>query len=648
MTTVALTTASLSFGAQAAFDVTEPSATATCPANHKMYYIGANAPKSTTTQPVTSTSLAWTAGALSRNFAFNEPSGNKIFTISFSQVVDLNNNSGGTPPFFGSIDAATASAINMVHNSTGVKTNHVLTLSTNRATSKTGYKIQDVDSTKNNSNQVPYIEQVDVSAAGGQLTYDPSFHTINSAKNIVTARSGINCGLGECTIDSSWDYKAANTSLSLKHNNSLSQVNLPHAVGYSDFFFCLAPPKLIVEKELNGTRVNDSAAKRDQFEIKVTGSGIVANSFTTTGTGATITNGSSDTLALKENTSYTITERVMNGTTLADLQANYDSSYTCSNATTGSTTVMPTAAMTYNEATKTRSFSLNNVNYGDEITCTITNTPKYYLFSGVVFNDNGGIADSSANANNADDPYKSNTKYFNATLDTGESGISGSTIQLVDCSDNNKVYAEKSTDANGNYNFVIAQSLLPANKICIKESTAPASYPIATSPNIKQITLSPTTTTYAEQNFGRVILKNAPLVLEKLQFANKCNLANLVENTQNGVIYSKDPVTASNPNIAPMNCIAYKLIATNRANLAIDNVVIQDRLAQKGIGTALITSTLINNDKRLSVPAMPAVSFNDGLTDGKNGTVKTAAFSLAAKNARSFYFNTKYGTTQSP
>lgn len=284
--------------------------------------------------------------------------------------------------------------------------------------------------------------------------------------------------------------------------------------------------------------------------------------------------------------------------------------------------------------------------YNEWITFGVSNEPNY-SFLGKVFNDNGGIDDSKADAQQVGGIYNNND-YFNGVLNASEKGIFGSTIQLINCSDNTKVYAQTTVDTNGNYRFDIAQSLLPINKVCLKESISPDTYPIATSPNIKQITLSPTTTTYAEQNFGRVILKNAPLVLEKLQFANKCNLANLVESTQNGVIYSKDPVTASNPNIAPMNCIAYKLIATNRANLAIDNVVIQDRLAQKGIGAALITSTLINNDKRLSVPTMPAVSFNDGLTDGKNGTVKTAAFSLAAKNARSFYFNTKYGTTQSP
>lgn len=650
ITAVALAAASLCFEAKAAFEVTEPSTTAACPVNHKMYYIGATPPKSTTTQPVTSTPLAWTAGAASRNFIFNETSGSKTFTISFSQIIEINSNNGGTPPFFGNISNATASAINMVHESTGVKTNHVLSINANRPTSKMGYRIQDLDSVRVN-NIVAYAEQVDASISGGKLTYNPSFHTINGAGNLVTAISGSNCGIGGCNIDASWGYKSTNTPLILRHNNSASQTSSPHAVGYSDFYFCLAPPKIIVKKELNGTRVNDSSSKRDQFEIQVTGGGIAANSFTTTGTGATIANGSSETLALKEATVYTITERVMNGATLADLKANYDSSYSCTNATTSSTTVMPTAAMTYDDATKSRSFNISNVTYGDEITCTITNTPKYYIISGKVFNDNGGILDSSADANNAGSPYIKNTKYFNAILDDVESGISGSTVQLVDCSDNNKIYTEKTTNTNGSYSFSIGQSLLPTNKVCIKESIAPTNYPIATSSSLKELSVDPNTTNYPNQNFGHVISKNAPLVLEKLQFANKCDLSSLVETSQSSIDYSKNPVTATNPNVAPMNCIAYKLIATNRANLPINNVVIQDRLAQKGIGDALITSTLIHNTKRVSTstnPISPAVKFNDTLQDGQNGIVKTASFSLAAKEARSFYFNTKYGSTQLP
>ena len=143
--------------------------------------------------------------------------------------------------------------------------------------SKVGYKIQDLDSTIS-SRQVPYIEEVDVSANRGQLTFNTSFHTRNPAGNVVTARSGLNCGVGGCTIDAAWNYSIANTTLNLKHNNTLTQTNSPHAIGYSDFYFCLAPPKLIVKKALTGTRFNDSDTKRDQFNIKVAGGKLTPDS----------------------------------------------------------------------------------------------------------------------------------------------------------------------------------------------------------------------------------------------------------------------------------------------------------------------------------------------------------------------------------
>ncbi len=277
--------------AQANFATNESSAVAACPANHKMYYIGASPPASTTSAPVVNLPLSWTAGNLSNTFTFAESSGNKIFKINFSSVVDINSNYGGTPPFYGTLNGVTTAALNLVHNSpvsANSRTNHVMDVSINRPTSKVGYKIQDVDSVTNGT-LTPYIEQVDVSANGGQLTHNSTYQTINTNRNIVTGRRGLNCGTGDCTIDANWNYTLADIALNLKHNNTVSETNSPHAVGYSDFYFCLAPPKVIVRKTLSGTRVNAN----DQFEIVVSGGSVATNSFTTTGTGSTITNGTS-------------------------------------------------------------------------------------------------------------------------------------------------------------------------------------------------------------------------------------------------------------------------------------------------------------------------------------------------------------------
>lgn len=631
------------------FESSPTSEIASCPSGHKMYYIGASPPKHT---PIETQPLSWSAGSITKDFAFIEATGNKIFNINFPLAVDLNNDYG-QPPFYGSVNGVTSSALNLSHNSTSAKTNHILNISINRSVNKTGYKIQDLDSTKVNYyffSFTPYIEQVDVSTNNGKLTFNSIFQTINANNNIVTAKEGENCGVGECNIDSSWNYNIANTPLSLKHNNTKREINGAHIVGYSDFYFCLAPPKIVVKKLLGATRVNDTDTKRDQFEIKVTGGSIASNSFTTAGTGTTITNGSSKVIDLAESTTYTITESVMNGTTLGDI-ANYNATYTCSNATTGSKTAMPTAAMKYDATAKTRSFSISGTTYGDEITCTITNSPATYSFSGMVFNDNGGITDAQADVRNAiiDSGTYNNSLYFNGLFDSiSETGIAGSTVSLVNCANSNIIYATKTVENSGSnigkYQITVPSSTLAGNNpVCLIETnnnTSPA-YPIRTTTEKHNLSLESNNYIYANKNFGRVIANNAALVLEKEQAANDCKFTNFTNLT-----YSKNPLSSSatgvGKDIRPGQCIAYKITATNRANIAIDNFIMQDVLQRKDPNNPAdptVTSVLAS-------PARTAGIFNDGLSNGQNGTITTIPMSLPKKEKRVFYFNTQYGSTQ--
>jgi len=615
-----------------------------------MYYIGASPPKHT---PIETQPLSWSAGSITKDFAFIEATGNKIFNINFPLAVDLNNDYG-QPPFYGSVSGVTSSALNLSHNSTSAKTNHILNISINRSVSKTGYKIQDLDSTKVNYyffSFTPYIEQVDVSTNNGKLTFNSIFQTINANNNIVTAKEGENCGVGECNIDTSWNYNLANTPLSLKHNNTKREINGAHIVGYSDFYFCLAPPKIVVKKLLGATRVNDTDTKRDQFEIKVTGGSIASNSFTTAGTGTTITNGSSKVIDLAESTTYTVTERVMNGTTVGDI-ANYDATYTCSNATTGNTTIMPTTAMKYDATAKTRSFTISGTTYGDEITCTITNSPATYSFSGMVFNDNGGITDAQADVRNAiiDSGTYNNSLYFNGLFDsTSETGIAGSTVSLVNCANTTTVYATKTVENSGSdigkYQITVPSSTLAGNNpVCLIETnnTINPAYPIRTTTEKHNLSLESNNYIYANKNFGRVIANNAALVLEKEQAANDCKFTNF-----NSLTYSKNPLSSSaagvGTDIKPGQCIAYKITATNRANIAIDNFIMQDVLQRKDPNNPAdptVTSVLAS-------PARTAGIFNDGLSNGQNGTITTIPMSLPKKEKRIFYFNTQYGSTQS-
>ena len=612
---------------------------ASCPANHRMYYVGATAPNGAYRSIPLS---GWTSGSKSKVYSFNEGS---TFTISFTSLIEVDTSYTPTPPFYGNITNATQNALNVVQNSTSTKANHVLSLSINKPVSKLGYVIQDLDSTSVNG-QTPYQEQVDVSASGGNLTYNQTYHTINPANNVVTSIKNLNCStVGACPINATWGYKAANNPFNLTHNNALNETSGAHAVGYSDFYFCLAPPKVVVTKALTGTRINDTTDNRDQFTISVNNGSNTLSSFETSGSGQTITSGSSGAIILAESTSYTITERVT-GSAMEDI-ANYNATYACTNNTTGSNTVMPTSAMTYNSSAKTRSFTLSNVSYGDEITCTITNSPASYTFSGFVFNDNGGITESQADATNAtfNSGVYNNINYFNGVFDLtapAESGISGSTVKLVSCTTPSTVYATQAVTATGSYQISAPATALSGktSNLCLIEERNDSTYPLRTNSDKRTISFVESTYNYPNNNFGRVIADNVALVLKKFQYLNDCpatlDYTTINETTTPSTGFS----TTSISNIPPGKCIAYKITATNRANLPINDFVMRDVLQQKGVDGAKVTSVLAS-------PALSSAEYApESPSIGSNGEVRTKQLVLNPRTKRDFYFNTKYGTSQ--
>ena len=637
---------------------------ASCPTGHKKYAIANTA----STAPSLN---SWIAGERSRTFTFNESSGNKTFTINFPLLIDANN-SYGTVPFYGSINDASSNAINLVHNSTQVQTDLMLDISVNRPVSKVGYKIQDLDSTTvrvrvggilfpRYEYRAPYIEQVDVSADNGRLTFNDIFHNINPQRNIVTAKEGENCSTGQCTIDATWGYQIANKALNLAHSNEKRETSGSHATGYSDFYFCLAPPKVLVKKVLAGNRVNDSDTNRDQFELSINRGTTVVNAVTTTGSGSAVTNNNNrNAVSIAENTSYTITEKVINGangTTLGEI-ANYNASYTCTNATTGSTTVMPTADMTYNAANKTRSFTLSNAAFGDEITCTITNTPiDNYTFTGYVFNDNGGIVEN--NSSNLDTNTKSdissrftgNTNYFNGVFDSSsEVGIgttAGLSVSLTDCKGNNiSTVAPNSnpqTQLNsplGQFKFTVSASAianLTTKEVCLEQvEPDPWTFSVDTTPNIRKISLAAGKFDYKTDgsrnlDFGEVKANYASLVLIKSQHVNDCDI-----NANYDGIFSTSKIDG----IEPGRCIAYKIDAYNRGHVDIRDVQITDELKQTPVKSVFhlpypkgSSSAIYDNTGSLPMGTIVSKIFN---LDKPTGTSATKA---------TLYFNTKYGTT---
>ena len=270
-----------------------------------------------------------------------------------------------------------------------------------------------------------------------------------------------------------------------------------------------------------------------------------------------------------------------------------------------------------------------------------------YIFSGTVFDDNGGITLPQANANqpNFTTGTYNNANYFNGVFNTPpESGIAGSTVRLVSCSNTSTIYATQPSGTGatiGQYQFSVPLSTFGTNRsICLIESRTGTTYPVRTTSDNINIGFATTTYNYPSRNFGRVIPENAALVLRKFQFVNNCSTAL----NYNIITTTSDPRTGFstegiNGNIVPGQCIAYRITATNRANTPITNSVVQDRLQERGQNGALVTSILAN----------PVASTTDYASDsvpiGQNGLVKTNPFPLNQRTSRDFYFNTKYGTT---
>lgn len=283
--------------------------------------------------------------------------------------------------------------------------------------------------------------------------------------------------------------------------------------------------------------------------------------------------------------------------------------------------------------------------YNEWISFGVESELANYVFSGTVFNDNGGII--NPDAGNTGTPYTNNTTYFNGIFDNNESGISGSTgstgstVSLAsNCNSDapNIIASQTITEADaGAYNFTVPISTInTSSSICIIEDNNSNDYPIRTTSAKQPISFTDDKYLYEDINFGRVIAANKALVLEKEQAVNDCSITTLLPSAQNNLNYSKTELR----DVDPGQCIAYRITATNRANLPITDFVMQDVLQKAGMNNATVTSVLAN-------PERTSDDFNDGLNVGENGTVKTASSDLGAKSQRSFYFNTKYGSSQS-
>lgn len=394
--------------------------------------------------------------------------------------------------------------------------------------------------------------------------------------------------------------------------------------------YCYQPqPRLTYSKALSTSRKKNT----DQFTVQikdnadnsVVTSGITTT--TTTGTGNTITNGTGTTGTFKVDPTktYTLTESASGDTNLIDYTALYACKKSGLNGAT-ITTLNPNSLQ---------------LTYGDDWTCTVTNGLKSYTFTGYVFNDNGGI--SSEDKFDTSSTFTGNSAYFNGIYDRSvESGINDINVQirLTNCSDT--TYATTSINEEGKYSFSFPSNFISVGQsgCVVQDEPNEWTYSVDTTANEIPITITEGNYTYDNLNFGEVQINNTALVLEKQQYVHDCsatlNYSSILDNeTDPSLGFSE--VTAK---VDPGQCIAYKITATNRGNIVLNNIVISDTLQKEGVDGATVTSTLAD-----------AISTADGFaTDraiGYNGTITTQPFSLNKEAPRSFYFNTQYGTSNS-
>ena len=185
---------------------------------------------------------------------------------------------------------------------------------------------------------------------------------------VVSLASGLPLTLGETMASGSVSPLANyNSRLICKNASNVTTVDVVTtsysygALSYGDAINCTfvnTPlPRLTLTKALAGTRVFSG----DQFVMNVNAGATVFATTTTTGAGATLTNASTPTALATVGTTYNFAE-VPSGTTNLFY---YVSGMACTNAYAASTTPLPAAI----------GGSVTPV-LGDNISCTITNTPK--------------------------------------------------------------------------------------------------------------------------------------------------------------------------------------------------------------------------------------------------------------------------------
>lgn len=216
-------------------------------------------------------------------------------------------------------------------------------------------------------------------------------------------------------------------------NNLLATSYNFGALQFGDAVICVfnnaAYPHIRVSKALGAGGRRFST---DQFTVRINQGATLVSSATTTGTGTTVTGGSTALVQVAPGTAYTLDE-IMSG---PGSLSQYSSALACTNATNGVTTSFPT----------TMPGNITPV-LGDVISCTITNTRLAGNATLVVSKTSTVLSDGISGSNPKSLPGAI-IRYTITVQNTGNLSVDANTIVIVDA-----FPANFTLDASTPFNF---------------------------------------------------------------------------------------------------------------------------------------------------------------------------------------------------
>ena len=220
----------------------------------------------------------------------------------------------------------------------------------------------------------------------------------------------------------------------------------PPAIGFmaKNAISAVCQSKVSLQKALGGL---GRLAANDQFTVDIRTGGVTgtvvnstANS-TTEGSGSTVTAGRGNTgvYLTTAGTAYTLNEAMASGS--ASMLTSYTRSLSCTNAGgTTDVTGFSSLPLTFSPAS------------GDNVLCTVTNTPPSASITGRVFVDNG-VSSGIAN---------------DGLINGSEAGLAGITVRLTNCAAT--VYATGTTDGAGTYNLGVPTTIAAGASLCVEQT----------------------------------------------------------------------------------------------------------------------------------------------------------------------------------